>query len=139
MTIHTAAILVETRGRGDMLDITDQVEDAVAESGLTSGTVTVFVPGSTASISTVEFEPGLQRDIPEALDKIAPYGPDYHHHDTWSDDNGASHVRATLMGPSLVVPFVEKTLALGTWQQIVLLCFDTRPRRREIVCQVMGE
>jgi secondary thiamine-phosphate synthase enzyme len=139
MPIHTATIPVQTRGMTDVIDITDRVTTAVIESGLCDGTVTVFAPGSTATITTLEFEPGLKQDIPEYLDKIAPYGPDYKHHDTWHDDNGAAHVRAALMGPSLVVPFVRRELTLGTWQQIVLICFDTRPRRREIVAQVMGE
>ena len=126
----------EVRHRDDR---TGRVAQAVTDSGLKSGTVTVFVPGSTAGVTTIEFEPGLKQDIPDCLEHIAPYAGRYKHHETWHDDNGAAHVRAALVGPSLVVPFIEGRLALGTWQQIVLMCFDTRPRRREIVLQILGE
>ena len=139
MEIITKTITIPSRGKTDMLDITPQVAALFADSGLSEGNITVFVPGSTASVSTVEYEPGLLKDVPRALDKVAPYGPDYAHHDTWHDDNGASHVRATLMGPSITVPFKEKRLLLGQWQQIVLLDFDTRERSREVVVQFLGE
>ncbi|MFP4378880.1 MAG: secondary thiamine-phosphate synthase enzyme YjbQ [Candidatus Sumerlaeia bacterium] len=139
MPVETRRITAKTRGYSDMVDLTDGVRDAVSECEMQSGTVTVFAPGATAAISTIEYEPGLKRDIADYLEKFAPYGAEYKHHETWHDDNGASHVRATLMGPSLTVPFVNKELTLGTWQQIVLICFDTRPRNRDLVLQIMGE
>ena len=139
MTVKTSTIELSTNGMTDIIDLTPRVASAIAESGLKAGTVTVFAPGSTAGITTIEYEPGLKQDIPDYLEKIAPYGGKYQHHETWHDDNGASHVRAALIGPSLTVPFQDGRMTLGTWQQIVLICFDTRPRRREIVAQIMGE
>ncbi|MFW6287032.1 MAG: secondary thiamine-phosphate synthase enzyme YjbQ [Candidatus Sumerlaeota bacterium] len=139
MTVKTVKIDVNTNGHTDILDLTDQVSSALVDSGLAAGIVTVFAPGSTAGVSTLEFEPGLKTDIPRYLENLAPYDGEYAHHDTWHDDNGAAHVRSTIVSPSLTVPFSEGQLILGPWQQIVLLCFDTRPRRREIVLQFMGE
>lgn len=139
MTVATDTFTIHTQGMTDMHDITPEVTKAIGKSGLQNGTVTVFAPGSTAGITTTEFEPGLQKDIPEFMEKIVPYKADYCHHATWNDDNGASHIRSTMVGPSLVVPFVNGNMTLGTWQQITLLCFDTRPRKREIVVQLMGE
>ncbi len=130
--VSTHTFRVETRGRTDIVDITARVAEAVRGTG----TAVVFVGGSTAGITTVEFEPGLVRDLKEAWERVAPEGKDYHHHATWGDDNGSAHVRAALLGPSLSVPFVEGRLLLGTWQQIVLVDFDTRARSREIVVQV---
>jgi secondary thiamine-phosphate synthase enzyme len=137
--VETYTIKVSTGGDGDILDLTPQVAENVRISGFTSGVVTVFVPGSTAGITTVEFEPGLRKDLPEFFDKIIPKNKTYHHDATWGDGNGFSHLRAALVGPSLTVPFVSGRLNLGTWQQIVLLDFDNRPRRREILVQVIGE
>jgi secondary thiamine-phosphate synthase enzyme len=139
MEIKTKEISVPSKGHTDIQDITTQLSRLLEESGLSEGNMLVFVSGSTASLSTVEYEPGLIKDVPRVLDKIAPYGPDYAHHDTWHDDNGASHVRATLMGPSITIPFKEKRLLLGQWQQIILLDFDTRERSRELVVQLMGD
>ncbi len=139
MTVRTVAVTFATKGRSDMVDITQKVEEVVRDSGLSEGIVNIFVPGSTGSVSTVEYEPGLLKDVPRALDKIAPYGPDYAHHETWHDDNGASHVRATLMGPGITVPFKDKQLILGTWQQAVLIDHDTRPRERKLVLTIIGE
>ncbi len=139
MAVKTVRIDVNTNGHTDILDLTDQVSGALVESGLTAGTVTVFAPGSTAGISTLEYEPGLKTDIPKYMERIAPYDGEYAHHETWHDDNGASHVRSTLVGPSMTVPFADGQMILGPWQQIVLICFDTRPRRREVVLQFMGE
>ncbi|MBN2518669.1 MAG: YjbQ family protein [Candidatus Altiarchaeota archaeon] len=139
MTVITKRIHVDSRGKSDIIDITEEVASFVSESKVKNGIVTIFVSGSTASVSTIEYEPGLLKDIPRALDKIAPYGPDYAHHDTWHDDNGASHVRATIMGPGITVPFENKKLTLGTWQQICVLDFDTRARKREVVLQIIGE
>jgi secondary thiamine-phosphate synthase enzyme len=116
------------------------VRQVVAETGLVNGTVTVFNVGSTAGITTIEYEPGLvKHDINAAFEKIAPQAGRYEHEETWHDDNGHAHVRASMLGPSLVVPFDQQDLILGTWQQIVLIDFDTRPRTRKVVCQVTGE
>jgi secondary thiamine-phosphate synthase enzyme len=130
---------VETRGQGDAVDITRDVARAVAASGIASGLVTVFVVGSTASVTTIEFEPGVVSDLDSALEKVAPRHGDYQHHFRWSDDNGSAHVRAGIVGPSLSVPFRDARLLLGTWQQITLVEFDTRPRTRECVLQIIGE
>ena len=139
MAVIIKRIHVDSRGNSDMIDITEEVASFVSESKIKDGIVTIFVSGSTASVSTVEYEPGLLKDVPRALDKIAPYGPDYAHHETWHDDNGASHVRATLMGPSITIPFENGRLILGTWQQVTVLDFDTRPRKREVILQIIGE
>lgn len=130
---------VATRGQGDAHDITDLVAAAVDESACTGGIATVFVVGSTAGVTTIEYEPGALADLNRVFEGLAPRAGDYRHHLRWGDDNGSSHVRAAVLGPSLTVPFAEKKLLLGTWQQITLLEFDTRPRRRELVIQVLGE
>jgi|SRR5437879_12256122 len=130
---------IPTRGQGDAHDITDLVAEAVTESQCGAGITTVFVVGSTAGVTTTEYEPGAVADINQVFEKIAPRANPYRHHLRWGDDNGSSHVRAALLGPSLTVPFAEGKLALGAWQQITLLEFDTRPRRREIVIQILGE
>jgi secondary thiamine-phosphate synthase enzyme len=139
VAILTERKTLSTRGNHHVVDITAEVAGVVGESQCSSGVVTVFVTGSTAGVSTIEYEPGLERDLAAAFDRLAPPGIPYHHHERWGDDNGHSHVRATLLGPSLAVPFIEGKLVLGTWQQIVLVDFDTRPRKREYVIQVMGE
>jgi secondary thiamine-phosphate synthase enzyme len=138
MEIVTERLIVETRGNADVVDITERVADILKKNHLKDGSVTVFVSGSTASITTVEFEPGLVRDLPEAFERLVPRDQRYHHDDTWHDGNGHSHVRASLLGPSLVVPFSGGRLLLGTWQQIVLIDFDTRERTRELAVQVLG-
>jgi secondary thiamine-phosphate synthase enzyme len=130
---------VATRGQDDAHDITEIVAAAVAESRVTRGIATVFVVGSTAGVTTIEFEPGAVSDLNRLFEEIAPRHQDYRHHLRWGDDNGSSHVRAALLGPSLTVPFADGKLLLGTWQQIMLIEFDTRPRKREIVIQVVGE
>ncbi len=132
-------IAVKTRGNGDTLDITPGVERAIAEVNLTSGVVTLFVVGSTAALTTIEYEDGAVSDLGRAIERLAPRGLEYEHHLRWGDDNGHSHVRAALLGPSLSVPFVGGRLMLGTWQQIILIDFDTRPRQREVVAQIIGE
>jgi secondary thiamine-phosphate synthase enzyme len=137
--VVTASLLVDTQGHTDIVNITRGVSDAVAASELTGGIVTVFCPGSTGAITTVEFEDGVVADIQRALDQLAPPDGDYLHHLRWGDDNGHSHVRAALVGPSLTIPFIEGRLSLGTWQQIVLIDCDTRARSRRLVVQVMGE
>jgi secondary thiamine-phosphate synthase enzyme len=137
--VTTRRIEISTRGQGDTQDITDRVAGAVEKSGLAAGTVTVFVVGSTAGLTTIEFEPGAVADFNRVMERLAPRRAEYEHHLRWGDDNGSSHVRAALLGPSLSVPFVDRRLTLGTWQQIVLVEFDTRPRKRELVVQVLGE
>ena len=132
-------LALQTRGNGDTHDITDAVAQAVRESNLKSGTVTLFCPSSTSGLTTIEFEPGAVADLQRVFDEIVPAELAYRHNERWGDGNGYSHVRASLLGPSLVVPFVAGTLALGTWQQIVYIDFDTRPRHREIIAQIMGE
>jgi secondary thiamine-phosphate synthase enzyme len=139
MPVHSASFSLETRGLGHTLDVTPRVEEAVERSGLSSGTVTIFVPGSTAGVTTLEFEPGVVADVSDLFERLAPRDAAYAHEQAWHDGNGFSHVRAALLGPSLTVPFAEGRLALGTWQQIVLVDFDNRSRRRQIVVQVMGE
>jgi secondary thiamine-phosphate synthase enzyme len=132
------SIDVQTRGDSHMVDVTARVQEVVRRHGFREGQALVFVSGSTAGLTTVEFEPGLQKDVPAAFERIAPRGICYEHEETWHDDNGHSHVRASLLGPSLTVPFKDGRLLLGTWQQIVLIDFDTRPRRRSLVVQLSG-
>jgi len=139
MPILTKRIGLRTEAEDDILDITGEVQDAVEESGLVAGVATVFVPGSTAAVTTIEFEPGLAKDFPAMLERVAPKDINYEHQKAWHDDNGRSHVKASLVGPSLSVPFEGGVLTLGTWQQIVFVELDIRPRRREVVVQVMGE
>ena len=135
----TARLRRETRGHDDIHDLTADVQALVDRHSLREGQVLVFVPGSTAGLTTIEFEPGLLKDLPAAFERLAPRGLRYHHEDTWHDGNGHSHVRASLLGPSLVVPVTGGKLLLGTWQQIVLVDFDNRPRRRDVVVQLSGE
>ncbi len=132
-------ITVRTRGHGDMHDLTEQVAAMVAASGIQTGTVTVFNVGSTAAVGTIEFEPGLQRDLPELLDKLIPPSRSYGHEQAWHDGNGHSHLQATLLGPSLAVPIAGGQLVLGTWQQIFHLECDIRGRQRTVVVTVVGE
>jgi len=139
LKIITEYISLSTRGFSDILDVTNEAQQKLSESGLQAGTVTFFASGATAGVTTIEYEPGLLKDVPEMLEKIAPQQARYAHNDTWHDGNGASHVRATLLGPSLVVPFTDGRLLLGTWQQVVFVDFDVRPRQRRLVMQIMGE
>jgi secondary thiamine-phosphate synthase enzyme len=139
MSVITKTIAVSSNGENDMIDITRQTGEAIKASRLQDGIVAIFVPGSTAAVTTIEFEPGLKKDFPKMLARIAPSTIEYEHDNTWHDGNGHSHVRASLIGPSLTVPFKNKSLMLGTWQQIVLLEMDTRPRERNIVMQMIGE
>jgi secondary thiamine-phosphate synthase enzyme len=139
MSVLTKVITVSSNGENDMVDITRQTDESIKTSGLQDGNVTIFVSGSTASITTIEYEVGLKKDFPKMLARVAPSEIEYEHDNTWHDGNGHSHVRASLIGPSLTVPFKNKSLMLGTWQQIVLLEMDTRPRERKIVLQIIGE
>jgi secondary thiamine-phosphate synthase enzyme len=135
----TEELQVKSRGNNDVINITDSVAQAVGKSGVKDGIVTVFVVGSTAGITTTEYEPGLaDYDLEAAFEKIAPKNARYEHEETWHDDNGHAHVRASLLGPSITVPIVEGRLTLGTWQQIILIDFDTRARNRTIVCQIVS-
>jgi secondary thiamine-phosphate synthase enzyme len=137
--VRTVEAAVDTRGPGDAVDITGEVSRAVMTSGISSGIATIFVVGSTAAVTTIEFESGVISDLDRALEKIAPRRGEYQHHFRWGDDNGSAHVRAGLVGPSLTVPFRDRALLLGTWQQIALLEFDTRPRTRQCVVQIIGD
>ena len=138
--VKTKKINVSTQGNCQIIDITAQALSAIAESGIRNGIITLFNVGSTAGITTIEYEPGLVNyDIAAAFERIAPQNARYEHEETWHDDNGHSHVRASLLGPSLTVPVDEGQMTLGTWQQIVLVEFDTRPRNRTIVCKIIGE
>ena len=138
MEIHTEQFSISTNGNSEVVDITRDVEAVLSKHELSEGNATIFVIGSTASITTTEFEPGLRKDIPQALERIAPHGERYHHDETWHDGNGHSHVRAALMGCSITVPFLNSELMLGTWQQIVLVDHDNRSRQRTIVVQIVG-
>jgi len=137
--VITQGITLETAGNGDILDITPGVARQVQASGISSGTVTVFIPGSTAGVTTIEYEPGLVADLKTLWERIAPQSARYQHDMAWGDGNGHSHVRAALLGASLVVPFSAGKLLLGTWQQLVVIDFDNRPRSRRIVLQLAGE
>ena len=138
MAVYTHTISCRTSGDGDTIDLTERLAEGLAESGLTDGVATLFVGGSTGGITTIEFEPGAVADLQEVLEAIAPQGRDWRHHLKWGDRNGHSHVRSALVGPSLSVPFVGSGLCLGTWQQVVLVDFDDRPRNREVVVQFLG-
>jgi secondary thiamine-phosphate synthase enzyme len=137
--VETHVHEISTTGQGDAHDITSTVARSLAKSGLRTGIVTVFVVGSTAAITTIEFEPGAVQDLNAVFETLAPRDAEYRHHLRWGDDNGSSHARAALLGPSITVPVNDGQLMLGTWQQIALFEFDTRPRRREIVVQIVGE
>ncbi len=139
MAVVTKSLSLRTQGDTDLIDITGDVERSVRESGVSSGTVTVFIPGSTAGVTTIEYEGGAIRDFREAVERIAPKSIHYHHDARWGDGNGYSHVRAALQGASLTVPFSSSQLLLGTWQQIIFVDFDNRPRSREIILQIVGE
>ncbi len=139
MTVKTYPIRLSTRGHTDVHDVTRPVADAVKQSGLRAGAVTVFCPSSTSALTTIEFEPGCVADLKRMFEELLPSERDYAHNATWDDGNGHAHLRASLLGPSLTVPFTGGQLALGTWQQIIYVDFDIRPRQRELVVQVMGE
>ncbi len=137
MKVKTDYIKISSKGKRDVIDITPEIRTTLKQHGCTAGIVTLFAPGSTAAITTVEFEPGLKKDVDIFLEKMAPYADTYYHHDTWHDDNGSSHIQAAMLGPSLTVPVVNGDLTLGTWQQVVVVDCDTRPRGREIVVQML--
>lgn len=136
--IQTKTIEIKTKGFTDIVDLTDEIEKFLSETKIKDGTLIVFVPGSTAGITTIEYEPGLKKDIPKFLEEILPYKKDYEHHKTWGDDNGSAHIRAALIGPSQAIPIINGKLATGTWQQVVLIDFDTGARNRKVILQVIG-
>jgi secondary thiamine-phosphate synthase enzyme len=139
LKVFSDNIRFSTEGDGTVRDITGEVDGIIEESGVREGIVSVFVPGSTGAITTVEYEPGLIRDLPEFFEKIIPSGKSYHHDQTWGDGNGFSHLRASLVGPSVTVPVSEGSMVRGTWQQIIFLDFDNRSRNRTLRVSVLGE
>ena len=139
MTVTTNLIKIHSRGENDMIDLTEKISYFVKKSSISNGIVTVFVSGSTGSVITIEYEPGLIQDFPEMLSRIAPKDLDYGHEKMWHDGNGHSHVKASLIGPSLTIPFNDGQLCLGTWQQIVFVELDSRSRNRELILQIVGE
>jgi len=138
MKIKTEFISFRTNGNCDIVDITSDVEKVIVDSGFSEGNVLIFAVGSTAGITTIEYEPGLLKDYPSFFEKIIPSKMNYHHNSTWHDGNGHAHIRASLQGPSLTVPFMDKKLLTGTWQQIIFIDFDNRSRNRKAVVQIMG-
>ncbi len=139
MTIEVHHISVNTTGKTDIIDLTPKVIETVAGSASLNGVLTLFIPGSTAALTTIEYETGVINDLKNAIERMAPEDLYYEHNERWGDGNGYAHVRAALIGPSLQVPVVEGKMTLGTWQQIVLLDFDNRPRKRQIILQMSGE
>jgi secondary thiamine-phosphate synthase enzyme len=137
MASKTGYISISSKGNREVIDLTPELREIISKNGITSGIAVIFAPGSTAGITTIEFEPGLKKDIDLFLEKLIPYGGRYHHHETWHDDNGSSHLQAAMIGPSITVPVVDGEPALGTWQQVVLIDCDTRPRKRDIVVQLV--
>lgn len=136
--VFSSSISIQTKGNTHIVDITTEVSKVMKKSGLKAGILALFVPGSTAGLTTIEYEPGLEEDLKEMFERIVPQRREYHHNLRWNDGNGHSHVRASLLGPSLVIPFEDSRLLLGTWQQIVLVDFDNKPRDRRVLCQVLG-
>ena len=139
MKITSKRINFKTRGETDIMDITGEVTNAIKASEIRNGIVTIFVPGATGAVTTIEYEPGLLKDLPAMLERIAPKEIEYEHEKRWHDGNGHSHVRASLLGPSITIPFEDGRLTLGTWQQIVFIELDNKSRSREIVLQIMGD
>ncbi len=139
MEIRNYAVAFPTTGKTDLIDITREVVLRVRESGVAEGSALIFVPGSTAALTTIEYESGVVEDLNEAIERLAPDSLHYRHDARWGDGNGYSHVRAALLGPSLTIPIIEGKLVLGTWQQVILCDFDNRPRKRQVVVQVSGK
>lgn len=137
--INSSKISLETKGDTDIIDITAEISDTVSKSGIKNGSAVIFVPGATAGITTIEYEPGLIQDLKDFFEKTASKKASYHHNTKWGDGNGYAHIRASLLGPGLSVPIIDKQLKLGTWQQIILIDFDNRPRKREVIVQIIGE
>ncbi len=138
MVVETKELHFDTRGEVEIIDITGEVNAKLSESAIENGIVTIFVPGSTAAVTTIEYEPGLLHDLPNALERLFPRGINYEHEYRWHDGNGHSHVRASFIGPSLTVPFRNKKLMLGTWQQVVFVELDNKRRSRRVILQIIG-
>ncbi len=139
MTVETKSLEIQSKGENEIIDITEKIADNVKNSRVKNGIITIFVSGSTGALTTIEFEPGLLHDFPEMLSRLAPSDIEYAHEQMWHDGNGRSHVKASLVGPSLTIPFTNQSLTLGTWQQIVFIELDTRNRTRKLVLQIIGE
>ena len=139
MQIVTRTIYIKSEGEGDMIDITPETSKILTQSKLKDGIITIFVSGSTAAVTTIEYEPGLRQDFPHMLSRLVPRNIEYHHENMWHDGNGHSHVKASLIGPSLTIPFKDGTFLLGTWQQIVFLEMDISKRERKVILQIIGE
>jgi len=139
MSVFYDELEVKTQGEVDIIDITGSIQKTISKSKIKNGIACVFVPGSTGTLTTIEYEPGLMKDFPRALEKIAPKNDYYNHHETWHDDNGHSHVRASLMGPSITLPIKNGKLLHGAWQQIVFVELDTRPRNRNLIVEIVGD
>lgn len=138
MRVISEHIEIPTKGNSDIIDISEKINSVVNKSGIKNGIVNIFVVGSTAGLSTMEYEPGLLKDLPEAFEKIVPTKHRYHHDETWQDGNGYAHLRSTLLGTSLTIPIEDGATQLGVWQQVVLIDFDNRPRQRTIICKILG-
>ncbi len=137
--VHTQELQIGTQGFCDIIDITKPMQESIEKSGCQHGNITAFCPGATGGITTIEYEPGLLKDLPELFEKLIPSKSTYHHDDTWHDGNGFSHLRSALIGPEVTVPFIGGRMTLGTWQQVVFLDFDNRPRERNLILQIIGE
>lgn len=137
--VVTRTLSVRSREQLELIDITGEISREIADSGITNGIATVFCPGSTGAITTVEYEPGLRTDFKEFFRNLIPYNKNWKHHETWGDDNGSSHLQSAILKTSFTVPIVDKHLTLGTWQQIVFCECDTRPRTRQLILQIIGE
>ena len=139
MTVETTSISLNTHGNADILDITDQITIALSKSKLKAGTATIFCPSATSALTTIEFEGGALSDLRRLFEEIIPSNREYKHNERWHDGNGHSHIRAALLGPSITIPFVDGQLTLGTWQQVIYVDFDNRPRQRKLIVQLIGE
>jgi len=139
MTVLTDSIRINTQGNADCLNITNNVADALVNNGIQNGIVTLFTPSATSGLTTIEYESGCLSDFRRLMDELAPPEKEYAHEERWHDGNGHSHVRAALLGPSITIPFIKQKLTLGTWQQIIFIDFDTHPRQRELIVQIIGE
>ncbi len=139
MAVETREITFITKGNCDVVDVTSQISEEIKQAGINDGIVTIFVPGSTGGLSTIEYESGLVSDIKEAMERIAPQGIEYKHNLKWKDGNGHSHIRASIVGPSITIPFAKKKMLLGTWQQVIFLDFDNCSRNRRLILQIIGE
>ncbi|MGC9445023.1 MAG: secondary thiamine-phosphate synthase enzyme YjbQ [Candidatus Methanospirareceae archaeon] len=139
MSVVTKELAFQTRGEVELVDLTAQINGALRETGIEAGIVTIFVPGATGAVTTIEYEPGLLQDLPDALERLFPRTIEYQHELRWHDGNGHSHIRAAFLGPSLTVPFKDQSMLLGTWQQVVFVELDVRRRSRRVILQIMGE